>query len=171
MPRISLFHRMADEDAFVAGWAADRSGDGAVLLRSHSSGTDYRFAEVVPSGSPPPDLGVRGQSAQYEPIEDDLPDGASFGWVLLNGYEAAADEAGGFQAAWRELRGTVRDRPGFVGARLHRTADPAAPFAYVTFAAWETLEQLTAGVAGQAFADRAATLFRDAHPAVFEVVR
>lgn len=170
MPRISVFERVGDEDAFVAAWRARRAGPGGRLLRSHSELAEFRFAEVLDDDAPPPDLPATARSAVYEPVVDDLPDGASFEVVWINPYEVAPEEDEAFMAAWTTVRDTVKGRHGYIGSRLHRALDPAATFRFVNIAPWSDLDSFTAAVASPAFAETATAIYHQAHPSLFVVV-
>src|SRR4051794_12164232 len=128
MRRISLFHGVTDDAAFVAAWRERRAAGGGTLLRSLSDRPEFQYAELSPGATDVPDLPASVRSAVYEPLVDDLPDDVEPGCMLVNAYELAPQEDDGFVTAWIDLRDTVRDAPGYQGSCLYRAVTPGATF-------------------------------------------
>jgi heme-degrading monooxygenase HmoA len=170
--RISLFERVADEDAFLSAWrAAGAALEGrGLLLRSRSDQAEYRFAAVTADDAPAPDLPGRAQTALYDPIVDDLPPDSQYECVWLNAYEVPPDEDDDFMAAWTSVRDTVKGQPGYIGSRLHRAREGDAAFRFINVAPWATVDAITAAVAQPAFAERATAIYHQAHPSLYDVV-
>ncbi|MBV9656190.1 MAG: antibiotic biosynthesis monooxygenase [Acetobacteraceae bacterium] len=60
--------------------------------------------------------------------------------VLINPFEIPAGEEEAFLGFWRETAEQVKQQPGFIGTRLHRSLKPDARFRFVNVAIWESEE-------------------------------
>jgi heme oxygenase (mycobilin-producing) len=92
--------------------------------------------------------------------------------ILINPFEVPDDVGDDeFLAGWDEAAAFLRDQPGFIGSRLHRSVGPDARFRYINVAEWETPESFRAAVSSETFRRMAADVTTPNFPALYAVVR
>jgi heme-degrading monooxygenase HmoA len=92
--------------------------------------------------------------------------------ILINPFEVPADIGDNeFLAGWEEAADFLRDQPGFIGSRLHRSIGPDARFRYINVAEWETPESFRAAVSSETFRRIAAEGSTPNFPALYAIVR
>jgi heme-degrading monooxygenase HmoA len=176
-----------DEQGFLAGWqrARDfidaRGGLAATTLhRSIAPHAEFRFVNVaeidsvetwrgaIASEEFPQVPGVP-HPALYEAVRDDPePDGVSESVVLINAFEVPEGRDEEFLMTWEHARDWLREQPGYLGTRLHRSLDPNAEFRYVNRGTFRTADEFTKAISNPAFPG-GAMRFRS-HPMLYEVV-
>jgi len=90
--------------------------------------------------------------------------------VLINPFEVPAGEEEGFLKAWQEVADYMRQAPGFLSTRLHKSLDPQAKFRFVNVAQWESPQQLQVAVSSETFQQILAAMPFTAHPALYQVI-
>ncbi len=91
--------------------------------------------------------------------------------VLINPFEIPAqvpDEQ--FIAGWERAADLLKNRPGFIGSRLHRSLAPDVRFRFINVAEWESPQHFQAAVTDPAFSELAKNSPPN-HPALYEVAR
>ena len=88
--------------------------------------------------------------------------------ILINPFSVPRGKEDEFLAMWREIAERVKDAPGFIDTRMHRSLDPDAEFRFVNVARWESAEAWRAAFAGFKQRDIGAPV--EAHPALYEIV-
>jgi heme-degrading monooxygenase HmoA len=180
------------DDAFIAGWARARdflaAQDGyraAALHRSLTPGADYRFINVAPFRSvdeweaavsrpdfPGREMPFAAHPALYEVVrEDPAPVGAAPGVVLINAFEVGVADDERFLGGWERMRDELRDHPGYLGTRLHRSLFAGAEFRYVNVAPWASPGAFARALASPDVREIAVRMPGRAHPSLYEVVR
>ena len=92
--------------------------------------------------------------------------------ILINPFEVPADVGDAeFLTGWDKAADFLRDQPGFIGSRLHRSIGPDARFRYINVAVWETPESFRAAVSSETFRRMAADVTTPNFPALYAVVR
>ena len=92
------------------------------------------------------------------------------GVVLINPFEVPEGRDEEFLAGWDEAVAYLRERPGFVGTRLHRAVSPGASFRFVNVAEWTSPGDFQAAVGSPEFRELTASR-PPGSPALYEVVR
>src|SRR3954447_15871119 len=176
-----------DEQGFLAGWeqARDfidaRGGLAATTLhRSITPHAEFRFVNVaeiasvetwrgtVASDEFPHVPGVPHPALYQVVREDPEPAGVTQSVVLINAFEVAPDGDEELLATWEHARDWLREQPGYLGTRLHRSLDPKAEFRYVNRGTFRTADEFTRAISDPAFPG-GAMRFRS-HPMLYEVV-
>lgn len=92
--------------------------------------------------------------------------------VVINPFEVPEDRRQEALAAWDRAAAYLERQDGFIEARLHRTVDPHARYAFVTVATWASAQQFAAAVGSEEFRVLEEGLADFPHgPGVYEVVR
>ena len=155
MIHIGLFSVPPGEDEdFLAAWAED-GAPGATLYRSLRDDADFRFAEIGAGGS-------------YEVVRADGPADAEAGCVLINPFEVPKGEDERFLAGWEAARAALADARGYLGSRLHPTAE--ADFRFVNVARWSSPLMLQRATQRPGFQTAAAAIPFPSHPALYQPV-
>jgi heme oxygenase (mycobilin-producing) len=89
--------------------------------------------------------------------------------VLINAFEVPPGEDEAFLDGWEQARAVLREQPGYVATRLHRSLSPSADFRFVNVALWQSAEAFRRATSTTAF--QAASLPYTSHPSLYEVVR
>ena len=100
--------------------------------------------------------------------EDPEPTGVTESVVLINAFEVPAGRDEEFLMTWEHARDWLREQPGYLGTRLHRSLDPQAEFRYVNRGTFRTAGEFTTAISDPAFPG-GAMRFRS-HPMLYEVV-
>jgi NADPH:quinone reductase-like Zn-dependent oxidoreductase/heme-degrading monooxygenase HmoA len=154
---INLFEVPAGADEqFVAAWERARdflaAQDGYRSTELHQSlgpDVEFRFVNVAEwasaaafqAATAQPDFPGRevpfpAHPALYQVVaEDPPPTGDPGGVVLVNAFEVPPDGEGAFLGAWEQTRRFLRDQPGYLATRLHRSLSPGVDFRFVNVGA------------------------------------
>src|SRR5512133_3587573 len=93
------------------------------------------------------------------------------GVVLINAFEVPPDADDAFVSAWEATRQLLRDQPGYLATRLHRSLSPDTRFRFVNIGHYESPQAFQAAVGQPGFRQAAAAIQHRAHPSLYEVVR
>ena len=176
-----------DEKRFLAGWQRardyidERGGLAETMLhQSITPHAEFRFVNVaeidsvdawrgtVASADFPHVPGVP-HPALYEVVrEDPEPAAVTESVVLINAFEVPQGRDEEFLVTWEHARDWLREQPGYLGTRLHRSLDPNAEFRYVNRGTFRTADDFTGAISNPAFPG-GAMRFRS-HPMLYEVV-
>jgi hypothetical protein len=161
--RISLFEVAAEEEGgFVAAWGAPA----AVLLRALRDDVEFRFVAVGERAGP----GTRpAATALYEVAREDGTPDVSGGVVLVNPFEVPGDDDERFLAGWDAARAGLAEQQGYLGTRLHRSAEPAR-FRFVNIARWSSPLMFARALQRPEFAAAARAIPFPSHPALYQPV-
>ena len=152
MTQIDLFAvGPAEDEAFLADWRA--SGGDAVLYRALRDDADFRFAALGDGGS-------------YETVREDGAPDAQAGCVLINPFEVPAGDDERFLAGWDRARGTLAGQRGYIGTRLHHSAE--AEFRYVNVARWSSPLMFFRALQQPDFRAAAEAMPYASHPALYQ---
>ena len=154
---INLFEVPAGADEqFVAAWERARdflaAQDGYRSTELHQSlgpDVEFRFVNVAEwasaaafqAATAQPDFPGRevpfpAHPALYQVVaEDPPPTGDPGGVVLINAFEVPPDGDDAFLGAWGRTRRFLRDQPGYLATRLHRSLSPGVDFRFVNVGA------------------------------------
>lgn len=88
--------------------------------------------------------------------------------ILINPFSVPRGKEDEFLAMWRETAERVKNAPGFIETRMHRSLDPDADFRFVNVARWESEAAWRAAFAGQPPRELGGPV--TAHPALYEVI-
>jgi heme-degrading monooxygenase HmoA len=190
---INLFEVPAGADeGFIAAWERARdflqSQEGyrsTELHRSVGPDAEFRFVNVAEWASPAafqgataqPDFPGRDMPFPSHPglyrvvTEDQPPAEDPGGVVLINAFEVRPDADDAFVSAWEATRQFLRDQPGYLATRLHRSLSPDTRFRFVNIGRYESLQAFQAAVGQPGFRQAAAAIQHRAHPSLYEVVR
>jgi heme-degrading monooxygenase HmoA len=124
---------------------------------SHPSLYEVVAEDDAPEGPDPAGAGSAGRE----------PAGAV---VLINIFEVAPADDEDFLSSWEQARRLMRDRPGYLGTRLHRSLAPDAVFRFVNIAAWPSTAAFQAAIDDPAFRTATAGIAGRSHPSLYEVV-
>ena len=181
----------ADEQ-FIAAWEHARDflagQDGYRSTELHQSlgpDAEFRFVNVAEWGLPGrlpgshhqarlprPGHALPRPSALYQLVtEDPPPTGDPAGVVLINAFEVPLDGDDAFLAAWERTRVFLRDQPGYLATRLHRSLSPQADFRFVNIGRYQSPQAFQAAVGQPGFREAAATIRHRAHPSLYQIVR
>jgi heme-degrading monooxygenase HmoA len=144
-----------EDDDFLAAWRAE-GHPGATLYRALRDDVDFRFAELG------------GDGGEYEVVRADGAADVEAGCVLINPFEVPAGEDERFVAAWEAARAAVADARGYLGSRLHRSAE--ADFRFVNVARWSSPLMLQRATRRPEFQAAAAAIPFASHPALYQPV-
>ena len=190
---INLFEVPAGADErFIAAWELARdflqSQEGyrsTELHRSVGPDAEFRFVNVAEWASP---AALQGATAQpdfpgrdmpfpshpglYQVVTEDQPPAEDPGGVvLINAFEVPPDADDAFVSAWEATRQVLRDQPGYLATRLHRSLSPDTRFRFVNIGRYEGPQAFQAAVGQPGFRQVAAAIQHRAHPSLYEVVR
>lgn len=91
--------------------------------------------------------------------------------VLINPFEVPSDIPDEqFLTGWQRAADLLKNRPGFIGSRLHRALSPDARFRFINVAEWESPQHFQAAVNDPAFGELAKNSPPN-FPALYEVAR
>lgn len=152
MSHIELFAvPPGEDDAFLAAWR--EAARPAVLYRALRDDVDFRFAEI-------------GEGGSYEIVrEDGVPD-TEGGCVLINAFEVPATDDERFLTGWAGALAALAGRRGYLGTRLHRSAE--AEFRFVNVARWSSPLMLFRATQEPAFQAAVAAIPFPSHPALYQ---
>jgi heme-degrading monooxygenase HmoA len=60
--------------------------------------------------------------------------------VLINVFSVAENHEAEFVKMWTEALELIKNEPGFIDAKLHKSLDPKAQFQFINVAHWESQE-------------------------------
>jgi heme-degrading monooxygenase HmoA len=92
------------------------------------------------------------------------------GVILINPFEVPPGNDDEFLKGWERAADFLRQQPGFITARLHRSLSPEARFRFINVAEWESPQHFQAAVGKEEFRRMAADTAQN-YPALFEVIR
>ncbi len=177
----------ADEE-FFAGWERAREvidGKGGfrwtALHRSLQPQAEFRYVNVAEIESVdawqaavmdpafPRDMPGIPHPGLYEPIREDPTADEVEGVILINPFEVTDDRDEEFLAGWERARDFLREQPGYLGTRLHRSIYSPVEFRYVNRGTFATAEAFGRAISDPAFPGSAMPY--KAHPMLYEIVR
>ncbi len=109
-------------------------------------------------------LGAGGVATQTPPPSDAEP-----GVVLINPFTVDPQNADVFLKAWGASADYLRQQPGFISTKLHRSLNPDATFQYVNIAIWESPQAFKAAVSTPEFRQIAASLPTQGNPNLYQL--
>jgi heme oxygenase (mycobilin-producing) len=190
---INLFEvPAAAEEEFIAAWEAARdflaAQDGYQSTALHHSlgpEAEFRFVNVAEWASP---LAFQAATSQpdfpgqnmlfpahpglYENLREDQPPAEDPGGVvLINAFEVPPGADDAFLASWEASRVFLRDQPGYLATRLHRSLSPGADFRFVNIGRYASPQAFQAAIGQPGFREAAAAIQHRAHPGLYEVIR
>jgi heme oxygenase (mycobilin-producing) len=190
---INLFEVPADADqGFIAAWERARdflhAQEGYRSTELHQSigpDAEFRFVNVAEWASPSafqaattrPDFPGRempflANPGLYQVVTEDRPPAEDPGGVvLINAFEVPPDANDAFLAAWEATRQFLRDQPGYLATRLHRSLSPDTRFRFVNIGRYESPQAFQAAVGQPGFREAAAAIQHRAHPSLYQIVR
>ncbi len=60
--------------------------------------------------------------------------------ILINPFSVPKGREAEFLKLWNEIAQYIKDQPGFIDSKLHRSLDPDARFQFINIAHWESAE-------------------------------
>ena len=91
--------------------------------------------------------------------------------ILINAFEVPeGTDDDQFLRGWERAANYMREQPGFVSSRLHRSLAPDARFRFINIAQWESPQSFQAAVGSEEFREIASGGPLGS-PALYEVVR
>jgi heme-degrading monooxygenase HmoA len=118
------------------------------------------------------DLPFPAHPGLYRVVAEDPPLGEDPGGVvLINAFEVPPDSDDAFLAAWEQTRVFLRDQPGYLATRLHRSLSPEVDFRFVNLGRYTSPQAFQAATGQPGFRQAAAAIGHRAHPGLYEVVR
>lgn len=91
--------------------------------------------------------------------------------ILINPFEVpAGTDDDEFLRGWERAAEYMRQQPGFVGTRLHRSLAPDARFRFINVAEWASPQDFQAALGSEEFRELASG-GPPGSPALYEVVR
>lgn len=90
--------------------------------------------------------------------------------TLINSFEVPAGKEEQFLQKWTTAANLIRQEPGFLSTRLHRSLSPQAKFRFVNVAQWESAQHFQAAVNTEAFQKAIQQMNYTAYPALYEVI-
>lgn len=60
--------------------------------------------------------------------------------TLINSFEVAAGREEQFLQLWKQVNAYMREKPGYLGHKLHRAITPDASYRFVNVARWASME-------------------------------
>jgi heme-degrading monooxygenase HmoA len=188
---INLFEVPTDADkAFIAAWEGARdfliTQDGYLETALHQSlrpDAEFRFVNVARWASPQAfqkatsqpefpgrDMPFPAHPALYGVVREDVPTREEPNAVVrINAFEVPADADEAFIGGWERARDFPRERPGYVGTRLHQSVSPDADFRFVNIGLYESPQAFQAAIQHPDFPGSRMPF--PAHPSLYEVVR
>lgn len=91
--------------------------------------------------------------------------------VLINPFVVPKGEEEEFVKKWSEISDLFKSTPGFINAKLHRSLNPNAPFAFVNIARWESLAAFKAAVTSPEFKEIHKNFHYEGKASVYEMVK
>jgi len=89
--------------------------------------------------------------------------------VLINPFSVPQGMEDEFLKMWKQQAEFMKNQPGFIETKLHRSLDPAARFQFINVARWESASAWQAAISkSQIPAQTAQTPF-EAHPALYRI--
>ena len=91
--------------------------------------------------------------------------------ILINAFEVPeGTDDDQFLRGWERAANYMREQPGFVSSRLHRSLAPDARFRFINIAEWESPQSFQAALGSEEFREIASGGPLGS-PALYEVVR
>jgi heme oxygenase (mycobilin-producing) len=92
--------------------------------------------------------------------------------TLVNCFEVPAGREDEFFALWQKVNEYMREKPGYLGHKLHRSLAPDAPYRFVNVARWESAAyfQSAHDDGFRALVSQPAWQAFRSHPGLFEVI-
>jgi heme-degrading monooxygenase HmoA len=66
------------------------------------------------------------------------------GVTLVNCFEVPAEREDEFFSLWQQVNSYMRNKPGYLAHKLHRSIAPDAPFRFVNVVQWASVEEFQA---------------------------
>lgn len=190
---INLFEvPVAADERFLASWERARDflagQDGYLTTELHRGlrpDAGFRFVNVAAwqsaaafqtainqPGFPGRELPFPSHPSLYQVVREDPPPADDPGGVvLINAFEVPVDGDETFLASWERTRGVLREQPGYLATRLHRSLSPEAAFRFVNIARYTSPQAFRAAIGQPGFREAAAAIPYRAHPGLYEVIR
>ena len=87
--------------------------------------------------------------------------------VLINVFSVPKGNEEEFLKMWKETAQEMKNQPGFIDTKLHRSLDENARFEFINVAHWESKEAWQAAMSNVAIKERQTPA--EANPALYEV--
>ncbi|GAC1393846.1 MAG: hypothetical protein NVS4B11_20310 [Ktedonobacteraceae bacterium] len=84
--------------------------------------------------------------------------------------DVVVDQEEAFLKGWHEAVAHLRQAPGFLSARLHKSLDPQVKFRFVNVAEWESPQHFQATMSSEAFQQSRGNDACTAFPALYQVI-
>lgn len=92
--------------------------------------------------------------------------------TLINAFEVSKDQIEETIRFWEQARDFLKDQPGYISTRLHRSLSPDAKFQLVNVAQWQSPQDFQAAIGemrkSDLGSDMRGTVF---HAALYQVIR
>lgn len=90
--------------------------------------------------------------------------------TLINPFEVPEGKEEQFLKEWTEASDVLRQEPGFISTRLHKSLNPQAKFRFINVAQWESAQHFQAGMRKEAFQKVLQKMDYVAYPSLYEIV-
>ena len=91
--------------------------------------------------------------------------------ILINPFVVPKGEEEEFVKKYSEVSELFQSTPGFINAKLHRSLNPNAPFAFVNIARWESLAAFKAAVSSPEFKEIHKNFHYEGKASLYEVAK
>ena len=91
--------------------------------------------------------------------------------ILINPFIVPQGEEEKFLKKYDEVSEMLKSKSGFINAKLHRTLNPLAPFAFVNINRWESLAAFKAAVSSPEFKEIHKNFHYEGKASLYEVVK
>ncbi len=94
--------------------------------------------------------------------------------IRINPFEIPEGKDEEFLRHWSEIADRLRQEPGFLSTRLHKSLDPKARFRFINVAEWESsdaFERATGRVIDQEYLAKNTKLIPWSNPALYEIIK
>ncbi len=91
--------------------------------------------------------------------------------ILINPFIVPLGEEEEFVKKYSEVSEMFKSAPGFINAKLHRSLNPHAPFAFVNIARWESLAAFKAAVTSPEFKEIHKNFHYEGKASLYEIAK
>lgn len=90
--------------------------------------------------------------------------------TLINPFEVPEGQEEQFLKEWTEAAEVIRQEPGFLSTRLHKSLNPQTKFRFINVAQWESAQHFQAAMSKEAFQKLIQKMTYISYPALYEVI-